>query len=114
MNTKLIAALAAVFLLAACTPSDLADARATLKGAGAAAKAYVGDQIETRREYRAGIRDADRAQYDALMGAARDAERNGDLETAIENWAAARALYTEHMPRLDDMKARVGEFFDDP
>ncbi len=104
---------AGLLLLGACTLGDLADARATLKSAGAAAKSYVNEQIETRKELRAGIQATIRAEFEAQMGAARDAERNGKLVKAIEHWAGARALYEEHMPLLKDLKAKVADFFDD-
>lgn len=104
---------AGLFLLPACTLGDLADARATLKGAGAAAKSYVSEQIETRKEYRAGIRATIRAEYAASMFAADTASRAGDMETAQKHWAAARALYNEHIPQLKDLKAKVADFFDD-
>ena len=113
MCKSILVAIALVLSLEACTIGDIADARATLKGASAAAKSYVSTKIETRKEFRSGILAVDRAKYDALMGAARDAERAGNLEKAFEYWAAAREHYVERMPHLEDIKKRFGDFFRD-
>ena len=110
---KLFCALGLALLLGACTPGDLADARSTLKDVGAAGKSYVNEQIETRKEYRAGIRATIRAEYGALMFAAENAARVGDLESAKQHWAAARSLYAEQMPLIKDLKAKAGDFFGD-
>lgn len=109
----LVGLLLGAVLLTGCTLGDLADARTTLKNVGTAGKSYVNDQIETRKEYRTGIRATIRAEYEALMGAARDAERNGNMKVARENWTAARTLYTENMPQLKKIKDKIGDFFHD-
>lgn len=109
---KIFLAAAAALLLAGCTPGDLMDARASLKDMASAAKSYVNDQVQIRKEYRSGIHATVRSEYAALMFAADSANRQGDMEAAIEHWAAARALYAEHMPKLKDMKKRFAEFFD--
>lgn len=113
MYKSVLYAVALVSSLGACTTGDLLDARATLKDASAAAKSYISTKIETRKEFRSGILAADRAKYDALMGAARDAERAGNLEGAFDYWDAARTHYVEHMPHLEDMKKRIGDFLRD-
>lgn len=109
------AAFAAVALLTpgGCAPSDLADLRAGLREAGAAGQMFVREHVQVRQEYRQDIRDAVRAQYDAYMRRADEAERAGEMETAEDYWSRARALLEAQMPRLKNLKAEIGEFLAD-
>lgn len=113
MKTKIIGALLGAFLLAGCTLGDLADARSTLKAAGTAGKEYFREHIVTRREYRLGIKNAIRAEYNFHMIAAELAARGGKTGEAKAHWKAARKLYAENMPLLKDLKTRIGDFLGD-
>ena len=105
--TVLIAGLA----LSGCTASQ---ALGVVNDAGAAAKNYAQEHIQTRILYRANKRRAVMAQYDALMQAADMADRDGDMALASEHWTAAIALMDREMPDLTKLRAKIRDFFEEP
>ena len=108
---KIYLSIILLLFLGACTTGQL---YATVEERAGAGKAYLGEQVMVRQEYRAKERASVNAEYSAEMRAADEAERVGDMEKAKTHWAAARVVLKKHMPTLQAIRQKVGDFFDPP